>query len=46
MPTRPGQYRFYGDVELGDVSAAHDALGALESEATEVKLFGCYPAAE
>ena len=46
VPNQPWQYRFYVDFEIGDVDAANDALKALESEANEVKLFGCYPAAE
>ncbi len=46
VPNQPWQYRFYVDFEIGDVDVANDALKALESEAREVKLFGCYPAAE
>ena len=46
VPNQPWQYRFYVDFEIGDPDAANDALRALESEATEVKLFGSYPAAE
>jgi prephenate dehydratase len=45
-PNQPWQYRFYVDFEIGDPDAANDALRALESEATEVKLFGSYPATE
>ncbi len=46
VPNRPWQYRFYVDFEIGDPAAANDALLALQAEATEVKLFGSYPAAE
>ncbi|HEY6876058.1 MAG TPA: prephenate dehydratase domain-containing protein [Candidatus Dormibacteraeota bacterium] len=46
VPSRPWQYRFYVDFEISDPDAAVAALKALEDEATEIKLFGCYPAAE
>jgi len=46
VPSRPWQYRFYVDFEIFDANAAVAALKALEEEATEIKLFGCYPAAE
>jgi prephenate dehydratase len=46
VPNQPWQYRFYVDFEIGDPAAANAALEALESEATEVKLFGSYPAPE
>jgi prephenate dehydratase len=46
VPNRPWDYRFYVDFEVGDPDVANDALRALEAEATEVKLFGSYPAAE
>ncbi len=46
VPNQPWQYRFYVDFEIRDPEAANDALRALESEVTEVKLFGSYPAAE
>jgi prephenate dehydratase len=46
VPNKPWQYRFYVDFEIRDPKAAAAALKALESEATEVKLFGSYPAAE
>ena len=46
VPSRPWQYRFYVDFEIGDAAAAVEALQALAVEATEVKLFGSYPAAE
>jgi prephenate dehydratase len=46
VPNRPWQYRFYVDFEISDPAAANDALLALQAEATEVKLFGSYPAAE
>jgi prephenate dehydratase len=46
VPNRPWQYRFYVDFEISDPAAANDALRALQAEATEVKLFGSYPAAE
>ena len=46
MPSRPWQYRFYVDFEIVDAAAAVEALQALAVEATEVKLFGSYPAAE
>jgi len=45
VPNRPWQYRFYVDFEVGDAAAADAALEALQKEATEVKLFGTYPAA-
>jgi prephenate dehydratase len=45
VPDRPWQYRFYVDFEIGDPETANAALEALEREATEVKLFGTYPAA-
>jgi prephenate dehydratase len=45
VPDRPWQYRFYVDFEIGDPETANAALEALEHEATEVKLFGTYPAA-
>ncbi len=45
VPSRPWQYRFYVDFEIGDPEAAAEALKALEGEATEVKLLGSYPAA-
>lgn len=46
VPNAPWQYRFYLDFVIGDPQAAADALKALDAEATEVKLFGSYPAAE
>ena len=46
VPSRPWQYRFYVDFEISDPVAASEALEALKSDATEIKLFGCYPAAE
>ena len=46
VPNQPWQYRFYVDFEIPDPDVANEALRALESEATEVKLFGSYPAAE
>jgi prephenate dehydratase len=46
VPNRPFQYRFYVDFEISDAAAASEALQALADEATEVKLFGSYPAAE
>ena len=46
VPNRPWQYRFYVDFEIGDPAPAREALEALESVATEVKLFGSYPATE
>ena len=46
VPNKPWQYRFYVDFEIRDAEGAAAALKALESEATEVKLFGSYPAAE
>jgi prephenate dehydratase len=46
VPNQPWQYRFYLDFEIRDPEAANDALKALEAEATELKLFGSYPAAE
>lgn len=46
VPNKPWQYRFYVDFEIREPEAAAAALKALESEATEVKLFGSYPAAE
>src|SRR6266702_1215383 len=46
VPNQPWQYRFYVDFEISDPQAASEALKALEEEATEVKLFGSYPAAE
>ncbi len=46
VPNQPWQYRFYVDFETTDPDAANEALRALESEVTEVKLFGSYPAAE
>src|ERR1051326_1630851 len=46
VPSRPWQYRFYVDFEISDAAAAAEALQALEHEATEIKLFGSYPAAE
>ncbi len=46
VPNQPWQYRFYVDFEISDPQAAAEALRALEEEATEVKLFGSYPAAE
>ena len=46
VPNQPWQYRFYVDFEITDPLAAAEALKALEAEATEVKLFGSYPAAE
>ncbi len=46
VPNQPWQYRFYVDFEIGDAAAANDALEALQAQATEVKLFGSYPAAE
>ncbi len=45
LPDRPWQYRFYVDFEVDDPAPANAALEALEHEATEVKLFGTYPAA-
>jgi prephenate dehydratase len=45
VPDRPWQYRFYVDFEVNDPETANAALEALENEATEVKLFGTYPAA-
>ena len=46
VPSRPWQYRFYVDFEIGDAAAAVEALQPLAVEATEVKLLGSYPAAE
>ncbi len=46
VPNQPWQYRFYVDFEISDPDAAAAALKALEDEATEIKLFGSYPAAE
>src|SRR5690242_5922405 len=46
VPNQPWQYRFYVDFEISDPQTASEALKALEEEATEVKLFGSYPAAE
>jgi prephenate dehydratase len=45
VPDRPWQYRFYVDFEIGDPATANAALEALGREATELKLFGTYPAA-
>ena len=45
VPDRPWQYRFYVDFEVKDPETANAALEALQLEATEVKLFGTYPAA-
>ena len=45
VPDRPWQYRFYLDIDVDDPARANAALEALEHEATEVKLFGSYPAA-
>jgi prephenate dehydratase len=46
VPNQPWQYRFYVDFEISDPLAAAEALEALKSHANEIKLFGCYPAAE
>jgi prephenate dehydratase len=45
VPNKPWQYRFYVDFEIGDPDAANSALEALRHDATEMKLFGAYPAA-
>jgi prephenate dehydratase len=41
---RPFEYRFYLDFEVGRPETGEAALQELESEATEVRLFGTYPA--
>ncbi|MGH7765763.1 MAG: prephenate dehydratase, partial [Candidatus Dormibacteraceae bacterium] len=46
VPNRPWQYRFYLDFEIGDPAAANEALAVLQSQVTECKLFGSYPAAK
>jgi prephenate dehydratase len=45
VPNKPWQYRFYVDFEISDPDAANAALEALRHDATEMKLFGAYPAA-
>jgi prephenate dehydratase len=45
VPNKPWQYRFYVDFEISDPEAANAALEALRHDATEMKLFGAYPAA-
>jgi prephenate dehydratase len=42
---RPFEYRFYLDFEIDDPMAAETALNELEQSASEVRLFGTYPAA-
>ena len=44
VPQSPFEYRFYLDFEVGDPGAAESALQDLESHASEVRLFGTYPA--
>ncbi|TAM76190.1 MAG: prephenate dehydratase [Chloroflexota bacterium] len=39
---RPFEYRFFIDFEVRQPSVAEEALGALETEANEVRLFGTY----
>jgi len=45
VPNKPWEYRFYVDLEVREPDVANEALVALQQEATEVKLFGTYPAA-
>jgi prephenate dehydratase len=44
VPQQPFEYRFYVDLEVTDPEAAESALRDLESHASEVRLFGTYPA--
>jgi prephenate dehydratase len=42
IPTKPFEYRFFLDFQVGDPDVAETALRALESSTHEVRLFGTY----
>ena len=44
LSDRPFEYRFYMDFEVQVSSAAEAALNGLETETSELRLFGTYPA--